>query len=467
MKLRVLLPLLLCVATLHAARPNVILINTDDLGYGDLGCYGHRVIRTPNLDKLASQGLRFTQFYAPSALCSPSRAALLTGRTPYRTGIKSWIPGNSGIYLHNSEITIATLLKKSGYATALIGKWHLNSDLGDATQPQPRDHGFDYAYGHNAFQLPTNHNPTNVYRNGELLPEQKGYTAQLYADEAIRWLEQRRAGEPFFLYLAPAEPHTSIENPPEFNAMYSGYTRGPVVPIPNGGPQPPEALLVPRGPGEYYANVTYLDLQIGRVLAALNKLGHFEDTIVIFTSDNGPVTSAWENWYEVNAHGDTGGYRGRKAHLYEGGIRVPAIVRWPGNVKAGTTTSVPATAMDLFVTLADLCGATVPTDRAIDGVDIAGVLRGGANPAPRDFYWALPTKDGRDYAFRRGDWKLLLDANLEPVELYDLSRDPLELTDRKKSEPARVAELTAAFRAHHTAVLADPLRPKDMNQTNR
>ena len=236
MKLRLLMPLLLWVVTLHAARPNVVLINVDDLGYGDLGCYGHRVIRTPNLDKLASQGLRFTQFYAPSALCSPSRAGLLTGRTPYRTGIKSWIPGNSGIYLHKSEITLAALLKRSGYATALIGKWHLNSDLGDAAQPQPRDHGFDYSYGHNAFQLPTNHNPTNVYRNGQLLPPQEGYTAQLYADEAIRWLEQRAAGEPFFLYLAPAEPHTSIANPPEFNAMYSGYTRGPVVPIPNGTP---------------------------------------------------------------------------------------------------------------------------------------------------------------------------------------------------------------------------------------
>jgi arylsulfatase A-like enzyme len=467
MKMRILLPLLLCIVTLQAARPNVVLINTDDLGYGDLGCYGHRVIRTPNLDKLASQGLRFTQFYAPSALCSPSRAALLTGRTPYRTGIKSWIPGNSGIYLHTSEVTIATLLKRSGYATALIGKWHLNSDLGDAAQPQPKDHGFDYSYGHNAFQLPTNRNPNNVYRNGHLLPVQEGYTAQLYADEAIRWLEQRRAGESFFLYLAPAEPHTSIENPPEFNAMYSGYTRGPVVPIPNGSPQPPEALLVPRGPGEYYANVTYLDLQIGRVLAALNRLGHFEDTIVIFTSDNGPVTSAWENWHEVNAHGDTGGFRSRKAHLYEGGIRVPAIVRWPGVVAAGTVTSVPATAMDLYVTLAGLGGAPVPADRAIDGEDIAGLLRGGAGPAPRDFYWALPTKDGRDYAFRRGDWKLLLNAQLEPVELYDLARDPLELTNRMKAESIRVAELTAAFRTHHAAVLADPLRPKDMNQTNR
>jgi arylsulfatase A-like enzyme len=467
MNLRVLLLLLACVATLQAARPNVVLINADDLGFGDLGCYGHRIIRTPNLDKLASQGLRFTQFYAASALCSPSRAGLLTGRTPYRTGVKSWIPDNSGITLHKSEVTLAALLKGAGYATALIGKWHLNSDLGDPAQPQPGDLGFDYAYGHNAFQVPTNHNPTNVYRNGKLLPTQSGYTAQLYAEEAIRWLEQRKAVEPFFLYYAPAEPHTTIENPPEFNAMYAAYTRGAIVPIPSGGEKPPEALLVPRGPGEYYANITYLDLQIGRFLAALNRLGHFEDTIVIFTSDNGPVTNAWEQWHEVNAYGDTAGLRGRKARLYEGGIRVPAIVRWPGVVAAGSVTSVPATGLDLFTTLAGLCGVPVPKDRAIDGTDIGGLLRGGPGPVPHDFYWALPTRDGRDYAFRRGDWKLLLNAELEPVELYDLARDPLELLDRSKNEPGRVAELTAAFRAFHATVLADPLRPKDMNQTNR
>lgn len=467
MTLRVLLLVLSCAVTLHAARPNIVLINADDLGYGDLACYGHPVIRTPHLDALAAQGLRFTQFYAPSALCSPSRAGLLTGRTPYRTGVRSWIPAQSGIALQRTEITLATLLQRAGYATALVGKWHLNSDLGDATQPQPRDHGFAYSYGHNAFQVPTNRNPTNVHRNGRLLPPQEGYTAQLYADEAIRWLEERGAGEPFFLYLAPAEPHTTIENPPEFNAMYAAYTRGPVVPIPSGHARPPEALLVPRGPGEYYANVTYLDQQVGRVLAALDRLGHADDTMVIFTSDNGPVTSAWQQWHEVNAHGDTGGLRGRKHHLYEGGIRVPAIVRWPGVVAAGTTTAAPATGMDLFVTLAGLCGVPVPADRAIDGADIAGLLRGGPGPAPRDFYWALPTADGRDYAFRRGDWKLLLNDRLEPVELYDLARDPLELINRLGVEPVRVAELTAAFRARHQAVLADPLRPTDMIQTNR
>lgn len=447
-------------AAAHAASPNVVLIYSDDLGYGDLGCYGHPVIKTPHLDALAAEGMRFTQYYAPSALCSPSRAALLTGRTPYRTGIKSWIPDGSGIYLHQSEVTIATLLKRAGYATALVGKWHLSSDLGDPAQPQPSDHGFDYAYGHNAFQIPTNRNPTNIYRNGRKLPEQKGYTAQLYADEAIRWLEERSAKhERFFLLLATAEPHTSFENPPEFNARYSAYSKGKVVPIPNGGTDIPEALLVSRGPGEYYANVTYLDDQLGRVLATLDRLGHREDTLVIFASDNGPVTSHWEKWYEVNAHGDTGGLRGRKSHLYEGGIRVPAIVRLPGVVRPGSVTNAPVIGMDLFSTIATLCGVPLPTDRALDGVDVSAILRGGNGMAERSFYWALPNLDGKEYAYRRGDWKIILNTKLEPVELYDLSRDPLELNDRLKTEPARTQSLTAAFHLHHANVLADPLRP--------
>ena len=168
-----------------ADQPNILLIYVDDLGFGDLGSYGHPVIRTPNIDGLAREGMTFTNYYAPSALCSPSRAAVLTGRTPYRTGIKSWIPEDSGVFLRGEEITLAEVLKDEGYATALVGKWHLNSDLASDDEPQPTDQGFDYFYGHNAFQVPTNRNPANVYRDRELLPPQEGFTAQLYVDEAI------------------------------------------------------------------------------------------------------------------------------------------------------------------------------------------------------------------------------------------------------------------------------------------
>lgn len=166
-------------------QPNILLTYVDDLGYGDLASYGHPVIKTPNLDALAADGLKLTNYYAPSALCSPSRAGLLTGRNPYRTGIKSWIPEGSEIFLRSDEVTLAEVLKAAGYATAHIGKWHLNSDLGSDNEPQPTDQGFDYFYGHNAFQIPTNRNPTNLYRNGVALEVQEGYTAELYANEAI------------------------------------------------------------------------------------------------------------------------------------------------------------------------------------------------------------------------------------------------------------------------------------------
>jgi arylsulfatase A-like enzyme len=353
-RISVLLALLAYTAASSAEQPNILLIYVDDLGYGDLASYGHPVLKTPNLDALANDGLRLTNYYAPSALCSPSRAGLLTGRYPYRTGIKSWIPEDSGIYLRDEEITLAEVLKSAGYATALIGKWHLNSDLGTDKEPQPTDQGFDYFYGHNAFQIPSNRNPTNLYRNGEALGTQDGYTAELYANESIDWLEHRDDSKPFFLYLSMAEPHTTIENPPEYNQMYADFTNGPVIPIRSGLEHIPKDKLVPRGPGEYYANISYLDAQLGRVLEWLKTGGVEKDTVVVFASDNGPVTSEWLQWFEVNAYGITGGYRGRKHFLYEGGIRVPAIIRYPGVTQPGSVSDEPVIGMDLFVTLANI-----------------------------------------------------------------------------------------------------------------
>jgi arylsulfatase A-like enzyme len=448
---RRILACLLLLLSLHAGaaslaeRPNIVLVYADDLGFGDLGSYGHPVLRTPNIDALARDGMTFTNYYAPSALCSPSRAALLTGRTPYRTGIKSWIPEDSGVYLRDEEITLAEVLKAKGYATALIGKWHLNSDLGSDDEPQPTDQGFDYFYGHNAFQVPTNRNPANVYRGRELLPPQQGFTAQLYVDEAIGWLDGRDDGQPFFLFLGMAEPHTPIENPDEYNAMYSDFTNGPIVPIPSGGPEIPVDLLVPRGPGEYYANITYMDAQLGRLFEWLDDEGLADDTIVVFTSDNGPVTSDWINWWEVNAYGSTGGYRGRKHYLWEGGIRVPAIVRYPAMVEAGSSSDELVIGTDLFVTLARLAGAAVPEDRPIDGIDVRGVLTGGELPT-RTVFWALDSVSDYEFVVRRGDWKLFLDREGNPRALYDLATDPLEFFDRSASEPDVVRDLVAHFR---------------------
>ena len=454
----------ICFAVAGLASPNVVLIYTDDLGYGDLGVMGHPVIRTPHLDRLAGESLLLTNYHAPSPLCSPSRAALLTGRMPYRTGIKSWIPAGTGIYLHTQETTLAELLKDRGYATALIGKWHLNSDLGNADEPQPRDHGFDYAYGNNAFQIPTNRNPTNLYRNGEALGQVEGYTAQLYVDEAIHWISerQREEGRPFFLYLAMNEPHTTIENPPDYNAMYSEFTHGEIVPIPSGEPEIPRDKLVARGPGEYYANITYLDAQLGRLLDALDRQGLRDETLVVFTSDNGPVTSAWQQWHEVNAYGSTGGYRGRKHFLYQGGLRVPAMLRLPGVVEPGTSDAF-VVGMDLFPTIVRLCGAELPEDRTIDGIDLAPVLSGRALDREQATLWALPAPDGKEFAYREGDWKLLLAPDQSALELYNLATDPLELLECSRTYPDRVTAMTLAFQKAYAAVLADPLRPQPRN----
>lgn len=443
----------------EATSPNVLLIYADDLGYGDLGCYGHPVIQTPHLDQLAAEGLRLTQHYAPSALCSPSRAALLTGRTPYRTGIQSWIPEDTGIYLHKQETTVAELLKEKGYATAIIGKWHLNSDLGDPHEPQPSDHGFDYAFGHNAFQTPTNRNPNNLYRNGKQLGVVEGFTAQIYADESIRWLKERKGhADPFFLYLSTAEPHTPLENPDRFNAMYSDYTYGPIIPIPSGGPIPYDKLNA-NGPGEYYANITTLDYHIGRVLKAIDDLGFRDNTLVIFSSDNGPVTSDWIHWWETNAYGSTGGYRGRKHGLYEGGLRVPTIIRHPGIVAAGTASDAPSVGMDLFVTILSQTGARVPNDRILDGMDLSPLFDGNPLPGERNFFWALPTRWNKDYVFRRGDWKLIFNRDHKPVELYNVKKDPLEFFNRLHEEKNLVAQLTAGFSETWTSIQNDPLRP--------
>ncbi|MDH3273295.1 MAG: sulfatase-like hydrolase/transferase [Gammaproteobacteria bacterium] len=445
-------------ATHAADRPNILLIYVDDLGYGDLGSYGHPVLRTPNIDSLATDGLRLTNYYAPSALCSPSRAGLLTGRHPYRTGIKSWIPEDSGVYLRDAEITLAEVLKEAGYATAHIGKWHLNSDLSNRTEPQPTDQGFDYFYGHNAFQIPHNFNPTNIYRNKKALPMQEGYTADLYAGEAIRWLEKRDQDEPFFLYLSMAEPHTSIANPPEYNAMYAQYSRGKIEPIVNGLKDPPKESLVPRGPGEYYANITYMDAQLGRVLGWLRDHKLEQNTVVVFSSDNGAVTSQWINWWEVNAYGSTGGYRGRKHYLYEGGLKVPTIVRFPGVVKSGSVSDATVIGMDLFVTLANIGGGKVPDDRAIDGIDIQPIFRGDDLPQ-RGLFWALDSVSDLEFAIQKESWKLLLDRDQEPRELYNLADDPLEFFNLISKEPAKTRELTDEAAKHLAAIANDPLRP--------
>lgn len=445
--------------TAETASPNVVVIYADDLGYGDLGIYGHHTIQTPHLDQLAREGVRLTNFYAPSPLCSPSRAGLLTGRTPFRSGIRSWIPAGTEVQLEKREITIATLLKNKGYETFLGGKWHLNAGLDIKKQAQPDDHGFDHWLALHAFPIPHNRNPTNFYRNGEPLGEVEGYTGQITIDESIEWLEGRDGSNPFFMYLAMVEPHSTHANPDDTNAIYEHLTRGVPQPIPNGLPAPPKEILEARGPGEYYANITYMDAQIGRFLQALEEAGLKDSTIVFFASDNGPVTTVWRNWWEVNLYGSTGGLRGRKGDLFEGGIREPAFIRWPGHIEPGTISDALVSGYDLLPTLASLIGFEVPSDRPIDGEDFSAVLRGEPFHRERPLYWEFDDIAGNHYALRDGDWKLLADETLERVSLYNLAEDRFELFDLAREQPDRLESLLSKLRSIAASVRSDPLLP--------
>ncbi|MFN8091093.1 MAG: sulfatase-like hydrolase/transferase [Vicinamibacteria bacterium] len=439
-------------------RPNVVLVLADDLGYGDLSSYGHPVVRTPALDRLAREGLRFTSFYSGSPLCSPSRASLLTGRIAFRTGIESWIPPDADVQLGPRERTIASLLRSAGYRTCMAGKWHLNGGLDVARHTQPGDHGFEHWLALHGWAVPSHRDPANFFRDGRPVGPMKGYAAQIVTDEALAWLGSLSPGEPFFLFASYPEVHAPIASPDRFTAAYARFTAGRAAPQPNRGEEPPGNDAA-RGPGEYYANVAHLDFQVGRLLAGLDRLGLRESTIVVFTSDNGPVTTDWRHGYEVNLYGSTGGFRGRKADLYEGGLRVPAIVRWPGRVAAGGVSDTPAVFYDVLPTLAALAGVKVPDDRPIDGVDLSPLLRGGRLARPGPIFWALDDDQGFRFALRDGRWKLVADAALSKVRLYDLETDRFEVADRAAARPDEVARLLGRLKEIRASVEADPLRP--------
>ncbi len=441
------------------APPNLVLICADDLGYGDLGSYGHHTLKTPHLDRLVSEGLRFTSYYAPSPLCSPSRASLLTGRTHVRTGIENWIPPDTDTQLGVNEITLAKLFKDHGYQTWVTGKWHLNGGLHRTDHLQPDDHGFDHWISLHAWPVPNNRNPANFFRNGKALGELQGFSAGIVVDEAIGLLEKRDRDRPFFLYLPLAEPHSPIASPDRFNRMYRQLTRGKARPFDNPSEPgaPPQTDLEARGPGEYYANISYLDHEVGRLLSVLNRLGLREHTLVIFTSDNGPVTTDWRNWWEINLYGSTGGFRGRKADLYEGGIRVPAIVRWPGRVAAGAVSDALVSGYDWLPTLASIVGFEVPRDRPIDGEDFSAVLSGGSFQRRRPLYWQFPDPNGFYHALRDGRWKLLADRSLQTVRLYDLEESRFEVIDRAAQRPRVLESLLEKLKKIRDDVANDPV----------
>ncbi|NOY43708.1 MAG: sulfatase-like hydrolase/transferase [Planctomycetes bacterium] len=441
------------------AKPNVLVILCDDLGYGDLQCYGHPTIKTPNLDRMAAEGIRFTSCYSASPVCSSSRAGLLTGRTPSRTGVYDWIPDGHPVHLPAKEITIATLLKRAGYQTAHVGKWHLNGMFNSPEQPQPGDHGFDHWFSTQNNAFPSHENPNNFVRNGKEVGPLEGFSCQLVAGEAIAWLESRKEAQPFFLQVCLHEPHEPVASPPELVDEYRPHAKN-------------------DDQAQYFANVANVDAAVGRILASLHKLNLDEKTLVIFTSDNGPETLK-RHRNARRSYGSPGELRGMKLWLYEGGIRVAGLMRWTGQVPAKQVVDTPVCSVDLLPTLCELAKTPVPDDRPLDGTSLVSLLQGEPLKRTKPLYWHYYCALGQPkVALRSGDWMILghrispnlpkksrnvtplsmrviKSATLGNFELYNLANDHRQQEDVGKQHAKKLETLSRQLVARHQEVQAE------------
>ncbi|HEY8521551.1 MAG TPA: sulfatase-like hydrolase/transferase [Gammaproteobacteria bacterium] len=383
-----------------------MLIITDDMGWGDLSSYGATDIRTPNLDRLASQGIRLTDFYANGPTCSPTRAGLISGRYQQRFGIEAPLAnvaraGDSG--LPATGYSLPQLLKNHGYATGLIGKWH----LGYVPEKSPRAHGFDYFFGlksgyHDYYTHHDGEGQPDLWENDEPI-EVEGYTTDLVTERAARFIEEHKNG-PFFLDVSYTAPHWPYQVP----------GKPSVAPDNARHVMPTDAETSTRA--EYVAMVEHLDRQIGELLAVIDRAGIADETIVIFTNDNGG------EWLSNNAP-----FFGRKWTVYEGGIRVPAIVRWPGRIPAGTVSDQVGITMDLTASILAATGAPVPAEAQLDGVNLFPVWEGRAPEFERTLFWRSGNGPAKRTAVRRGDWKLLVDG--PHTYLFNLRTDLSERND--------------------------------------
>lgn len=395
------------------AKPNIVVFLADDMGWGDSATYGHKLIKTPHLDQLAAQGVKFTQCYSACGVCSPSRSAILTGRTPYRNGVYRHLSGNHAAHLRTTEITYPKLLKSRGYETCHVGKWHLNSrtQFNTTEFPQPGDLGYDHWFATHNNASPSHKNPDNFVRNGEEVGELEGYSALIVAAEAERWLSKvRDKSKPFALSVWIHEPHSPIATAPRFSNLYRGH--------PN---------------STYMGNISQLDHALGQVMSALDKEGVSHNTLFIFTSDNGPV---------ARFGGTTGGLRGGKRSDHEGGIRVPGIARWPARIKPGTVSNVPVIGTDIFATALDVTGIPLPKDRTIDGVSMVPAFAGQPVVRKVPLFWRTHVSPPADrVALRVGDWKLVGDETLTKFQLYKIEQDWKEENDLAASMPEKTAEM--------------------------
>ncbi len=430
----------------ESRRPNVILIMSDDQGYGDLGSHGNPVIRTPNLDRFAKQGVEIRTFYV-CPVCAPTRASLMTGRYNYRTRVTDTYIGRA--LMDPDEVTLAEMLGSAGYRTGIFGKWH----LGDNAPLRPNDQGFQESLvlrggglgqpSDSPRQAGSRYTDPVLLHNGREL-KTKGYCSDLFTQAAIRFIQADR-DRPFFVYLPFNAPHTPLEVPEYYRAMYAGKDLSTSA-FPEVG-RPIEGKIDPEATARVYGMETNIDDNVGRLLARLGELGLAENTIVIFLTDNGPQQPRY------NA-----GLRGRKGTVYEGGIRVPFFVRWPGHFEAGRQLDVAAAHIDIAPTLLEACGVAKPEGVTFDGRSLLPLLEGKASSLPERtlfFQWhrGYVPELFRCFAARDARWKLLQPQGTgegpgpkDPrFELYDLKADPYEQHDLAKEKPEVVERLKAAY----------------------
>lgn len=427
-------------------QPNVIVIYTDDQGSLDLNCYGSKDLETPNLDALANRGVRFTQMYSPSAICSASRAGLLTGRFPARAGVPGNVSSAKGIAgMPTDEITLAELLKQSGYTTGHIGKWH----LGYTPETMPNGQGFDYSFGHmggcidnySHFFYWNGPNRHDLWRNGKEIFQDGDFFLDLMVQEGSQFIETNQK-RPFFMYWAINAPHYPMQGTSKWREHYRD-------------------LPSPRR--QYAEFVSTVDEKIGQLLAVLNRLNLREKTLVIFQSDHGHSTEERAFW----GGGNAGPYRGAKACLFEGGIRIPSIASLPNVIPEGEVRDQLATGCDWFPTIAELCGAALP-NRTYDGKSLVRVIQAKEADSPHDhFFWLLGRGKNAQWAVRRGDWKLLGNATdktsressvaVDKLFLANLKDDIGESNNVATDHPQIVAELQA-IRDRHVQSIEQPTR---------
>ena len=442
----------------NISLPNIIYILADDLGYGDLGCYGQEKFTTPNIDALAQAGLLFTQHYSGSTVCAPSRSALLTGQ---HTG-HTYIRGNKEVRpegqhpIPESAFTIAELLKSSGYTTGAFGKWGLGfpGSTGD-----PMKQGFDTFYGYNCQRFGHHYYPNHLWSNTDSIPlaanadAQNGtYAPELIHEKTLAFIEDNQ-NQPFFLYVPSIIPHAELAAPDSYMEKHLG--KYPPEKTYEGTDDGPKFRKGPYASQEhthaaFAAMIEILDDQVGEIVQKLEELGLSEKTLVIFTSDNGPHR---EGGADPEYFDSNGPLKGFKRDLYEGGIRVPMIAKWPGKIAPGTTTDHVSAFWDLFPTIADLVRVDQPDN--LDGISFLPTLRGKTEAQAQHeyLYWEFHERGGR-LAIRKGDWKAVRYQVLKnpeaPLELYDLSKDIGETTDLANQHPEIVKEMEGIFEKART-----------------